>query len=449
MAKRQSRLNNQMRDQMSGIKRKLRQSKKIVLVLPAEFTFNRAGVKHFDPVMSWFKWDLFNVPVEIDFRKCSSANYQALSLLVLYCWKLKERRCTVSFLYDDEGDLNGSRVWRMLGASALFGIATDPKLNFKGHEHKPLFAIRNADDFKAALAEVSDFTSRFGVDYQATLRYVLSELLYNVLEHGASDFFWDGHRYPTPSILQFTWYEKINEIHFIVADIGVGIRKHLSQAYPAISSDEEAIRLAIQPEVSGTFGAQDPYSGRNNAGMGLYISSSIAKKLRGNMYIGSGLGAVHLSPTDTTSKSLVNLWPGTFVLVTIRLDRGTEFALDAMMNEFRERARAEVSARDEARKREQFFVRAYNFFGMRADVKSEAINYRDRYLLPAVKSGKIVVLDFAGVLSSTHSFLNALLASPIRTLGVIAYKRIKVMNATSEIRETIDYILDDNTNEVI
>lgn len=436
-----------MRDQLYGIRRKLRKASKVTLTLPSEFTFNRSEVKHFDQVLSFFDWSLQNVPVEIDFRSCNSANYQAVSLLILYCWKLKQQDCTVSFLLEHEGDPNGSRVWRMLGAQGLFAVSTDPKVNFNSNEHKPLFAIRNSDDFKTALQSLDNFTLNFGIEYQKTLRYVISELLYNVHEHGASDFHWRGKRYPTPSILQFTWYEKANELHFIVGDLGVGVKEHISKAYPGQSTDEEAIRLAIQPEISGTFTTKDPYAARNNAGMGLFISSNILKKLRGDMHIVSGRGAIHISPVDTTGKTLDAGWPGTFVLVTVRLDRGTEFALDTMMSEFRDHAKAEIAARTQAVTLQRLYVGVYNYFGRNADVKSEAIRYRDKHIIPALTEGKSLVLDFADVDSSTHSFLNALLATPIRRLGLMAYKKIRIINATKEIRETIDYILDDNTGD--
>lgn len=436
-----------MEDQMRSIRRKIRQSKKVYLKLPAEFTFNRSGVKYFDAVLSWFRWDLHDVPVEIDFTGCSSANYQALSLLILYCYKLKQQGCTVSFVCDGNQELNGSRVWSMLGAHGLFAVSTDHKINFKSNEYKPLFAIRNSDDFKAALASVDGFTAQYSIEYQKTLRYVLSELLYNVLEHGSSDFFWRNHRYPTPSIMQFTWYEKVNELHFIVADIGAGVKTHLSQSQPGLGSDEEALRLAVQPEVSGTFGKQDPYTSRNNAGMGLYLSSNIVRKLRADMHICSGNGVLHVSPADTTAKTMDASWPGTFVLVTIRLDRANDLTLDAMMSEFREHAKAEVKARTDAVQQERLLINVYNYFGRLADVKSEAIRYRDKYLMPAVESGKNIVLDFSGVESSTHSFLNALLASPIIRMGLLSYKRIRIVNASNEIRETIDYILDDNTGD--
>lgn len=440
-------MTSNLKDQLYGVKRKMRQASKVILKVPVEFTFNRGGVKYFDTVLSFLKWDLNNVQVEIDFTQCKSANYQAVALLIPYCWKLKEQGCNVSFNLQLDGDQNGSRVWRLMGAQGLFPVATDSKTNFKYNEHKPLFAIRNSDDFRESLGVADGFTSAFGVEYQKTLRYVLSELLYNTIEHGKSDFYWHGHRHPTPSILQFTWYEKINELHFIVADTGIGIKSHLSQAYPGIGSDEEAIRLAIQPEISGTFGAQDPYSNRNNAGMGLFLSSSIVRRLRADMHIVSGNAIAHISPVDITSKQFEFNWPGTFVLVTVRLDRGTEFALDSLMNEFRAQARKEVDARTSVGQQDRFYLSINNYFGRFADDKAAAIQYRDRHLLPAVDQGKCFVIDFGGVDSSTHSFLNALLASPIRRMGLLAYKRIRVVNAEKDIRETIDYVLDDNTSE--
>ncbi|WP_222860938.1 hypothetical protein [Vibrio cholerae] len=49
------------------------------------------------------------------------------------------------------------------------------------------------------------------------------------------------------------------------------------------------------------------------------------------------------------------------------------------------------------------------------------------------------------MISAPHSFLSALLASPIKSLGMVSFKRIKIINASPEIRETIDFIFDDNT----
>ena len=86
----------------------------------------------------------------------------------------------------------------------------------------------------------------------------------------------------------------------------------------------------------------------------------------------------------------------------------------------------------------------YNYFGRHAEVKEDAIKFRDKYLLPAITEGKTLVLDFDLVEAAPHSFLSALIATPINRLGMLAYKKIKVVNALPEIRENIDFILDEN-----
>jgi hypothetical protein len=130
----------------------------------------------------------------------------------------------------------------------------------------------------------------------------------------------------------------------------------------------------------------------------------------------------------------------------MRLEQSYQFALDQMMQELREQARAEVTARTQDEREQKHYLHIYNFFGKNADDKQAAILYRNRHLIPAIDAGKLVVLDFEGVETSTHSFLNALLASPVRRMGMNAYKRIKITRAKGDIRETIDYVLDDNTS---
>jgi len=64
--------------------------------------------------------------------------------------------------------------------------------------------------------------------------------------------------------------------------------------------------------------------------------------------------------------------------------------------------------------------------------------------MPKIKDGKTLLIDFDYVISAPHSFLSALLATPIKIIGIKAYKKMKIVNAQPEIRETIDFILDDN-----
>nr|WP_274704876.1 STAS-like domain-containing protein [Deinococcus geothermalis] len=85
-----------------------------------------------------------------------------------------------------------------------------------------------------------------------------------------------------------------------------------------------------------------------------------------------------------------------------------------------------------------------NYFGEYAENKAEAIKFREKHLMPALREGKNVKLDFSEVKSSPHSFLNAMLADAVALLGESCFRRIKIINAEPDIRDAIDYIFEDN-----
>lgn len=55
--------------------------------------------------------------------------------------------------------------------------------------------------------------------YEDAVRYIISELTYNALEHGFNP--------QIPSLLQFNWYRDKNQLSFILADLG--LHKHLEE----------------------------------------------------------------------------------------------------------------------------------------------------------------------------------------------------------------------------
>jgi hypothetical protein len=413
-------------------------------------------VHDFDPALSVFDWNLRNADVLVDFTKCRNANYQALALVVLYVWHLRINGCSIDFRFNDTND-GPTRMWRLMGARGWSHVLYQETQQFNGSPLKPLISVRAQPDLSRVLSRAEEYTKDFNVEYEKTLRYVISELLYNTMEHGKRFFTRDGlyHGGPIgdpggakqcPSIVQFTWYSNRQEMSFIVADLGVGIKKHLENAYPPFANDVEAIKYAIRPGISGTFGGSHPYQAKNNAGVGLFISSSIVRKLKAEMYIVSGAGVLHVSPRDVTSSTLMHSWPGTFVLVNIKLSMTeTGVNLHQMMSEFRDAAARELSASDKREQEGRIYVTVANHFGTYAEDKQAAIEYRNRELIPAANANKEIVIDFDTVVSAPHSFLSALLATPIQIFGMQAYKRLKIINAAPEIRETIDFILDENT----
>ncbi|MBF0311420.1 MAG: DUF4325 domain-containing protein [Magnetococcales bacterium] len=416
--------------------------------LSPSFSFWTRDVIDFDQVLGQFVWDPADQEVEIDLTSCQTANYQALALLVPYIWKLvaKGKKITVKRVAE-----RGSpgEMWSLMGARGWSQVLFNEDQSFRGDPFKPLMAIRGTRDVGLALSRIDEYTKEFEISYRDILYYIVSELIYNTVEHGAS-FFTNRFKRTMriPSLVQFTWYKTRDELSFLIADTGMGIKAHLEQAYPVFENDAEAIMYALQPRVSGTFNDATGYRATNNAGVGLFISSNIVRKLHADMYLLSGNGLVHVSPMDVTRKNLNYRWPGTAVLILVKLSRSTEtLHFQRMMAELRDKAARESSVSGDADEDNKVYLSIENYFGKYAEDKQAAIQYRVRHLMPAIAEGKTVLLDFADVQGAPHSFLSALLAVPIQTLGQKAYKRLKIRNASTEIRETIDFILDENVTE--
>jgi hypothetical protein len=408
-----------------------------LVFLPKNLQFTYQGAYNFARALAFFDWSVRDVDVTFVFEKCKQANYQTLSLLVLYIWYLKvNNNCRVRFHFGEK-DWGATKMWQMMDAESLFSVLESEKPNFDSANVKPLLAVRDNTDFSEVLNKAKNYTEGFGVEYEKTLRYVLSELLYNTLEHGCNP--------QIPSIAQFSWYRSKNEISFIVADLGIGIKNHLSQAYPGIENDASAIELALKPKVSGTFVRNEPYTAKNNAGVGLFLSSNVIRKLNADMHVVSGNGVVHISPRDVTARTITTRWNGTFVYVTVKLGVTKNLSYQKMMIELRAAAMRELSQGSKQEQKENYYFNVKNHFGSHAEDKESAIRIRDKYLFPQVHQGKSLIIDFESVMSAPHSFLSALLATSIRHLGIQSYKKMKIVNAAPEIRETIDFIMDENT----
>lgn len=416
-----------------------------VITIPDHYSFMDHEVYDFDKALSIYDWKIKSSEVVIDMSQCLTANYQALSLLVLYLWHLRANSCHLKIQFNEDKK-GASQMWRWMGAIGWSQVLNSEQQNFRSTAMKPLIALRNKSDFEVALAKLDAYTKGFNVEYEKTLRYVLSELMYNTLEHGKKYATIANLDKRIPSIIEFTWYKLRNELHFVVADIGMGIKNHLEQSFGPFETDEEAIRMALRPNVSGTFAVKDPYTSKDNAGVGLFISSNIIKKLNADMHIVSGHGVVHVSPMDITGRTLNHSWPGAFVLIKVKLEQEMNLNLHALMAELREAADIEISRAKKEESSNRQLVVVENYFGKHAEDKEAAIAHRKRYLIPAIEEGRAILVDFKNVENAPHSFLSALLATPIKRLGMEAYKKIKIINASPEIRETIDFILDENTS---
>lgn len=157
------------------------------------------------------------------------------------------------------------------------------------------------------------------------IRYVVSELIRNVIEHSES---------PIGAIVAAQYYKKSNRIAIGIVDTGVGIKKTINQSYAALTH-LAAIRLALMPGVTGT--TKKEGGTEYNAGAGLFIIKTIAKVNRNFLMIYSGnamykllktgSSKLHNDPFDDNHSKTEELpfWHGTVIGVDLFLSQTKTF----------------------------------------------------------------------------------------------------------------------------
>ncbi len=129
------------------------------------------------------------------------------------------------------------------------------------------------------------------------IRYVISELVRNVLEHA---------RTPDGAIVCAQFYKKSNAIKIGVADTGIGIKSSINASYEA-DDDLTAIKLALTPGITGT--TNKVGGTESNAGAGLFFIKSIAKTNRDFFVIYSGNAMYKLLKTPANKEIRLNADP--------------------------------------------------------------------------------------------------------------------------------------------
>jgi hypothetical protein len=123
-----------------------------------------------------------------------------------------------------------------------------------------------------------------------TLQYSIREILRNVVEHSESNQF---------GFCAQHWPEK-KKVSLAILDRGIGLRQSLAQnPHLSVLNDTDAVKLAIQPGISGKAynGAKiDETNIWANSGYGLFMTSQICK-LGGSFVLTSGSKGVFLSET--------------------------------------------------------------------------------------------------------------------------------------------------------
>lgn len=190
------------------------------------------------------------------------------------------------------------------------------------------------------------------------IRYIISELVRNVLEHSMSK---------NGAIVSAQYYQKSNTIRIGIADTGVGIKKTINRSYDA-PTDLEAIRLALMPGITGTTRMEG--GTEYNAGAGLFFIKSIARVNRDFFIIYSGNAVYKLLKSKPEIKQIklyadpfrdrhskgedFPYWQGTVVGIDLSLDATKEFSI--LLDLIRETYVKTVRERRKAKYRRPRFI---------------------------------------------------------------------------------------------
>lgn len=244
------------------------------------------------------------------------------------------------------------KLFEMLGVDSGIRVAeSDPSGRFV-----PLSRIRTAEEQTRFITEVVPLL-HLQPEQAEAIRYILSELIRNVLEHAAA---------PNGAIVAAQYHKKSNTIRIGIADTGVGIKETINRAHSAWS-DMAALKLALTPGITGT----TPREGGtiNNAGAGLFFIKSIAAYNRNffMLYSGDALYKLlkvppgknvrlHANPSDDrhSEKEGLPYWQGTVVGIDLSLDTTDTF--NALLAGIRQTYSQAVRERRKARYRRARFA---------------------------------------------------------------------------------------------
>lgn len=210
-------------------------------------------------------------------------------------------------------------------------LGIDPR--FAIHEHEeagrfvPITQIRNTDELKQAIVNLVPLLHA-PASVADPIKYVFSEMVRNVLEHSAS---------PIGAVVCAQYYRETKRIAIGIADAGIGVFDSMRHHH-RVKDDQQAIRLALQPGITGTTSRVGGTA--FNAGAGLFFTKSIATLSRNYFFLYSGNSMFRLMKTRKRYDPELNAdpvydphdfvkapeWNGTVVGIDINIEQDIGFA---------------------------------------------------------------------------------------------------------------------------
>ncbi len=279
-------------------------------------------------------------------------------------------------------------------------------------------------------------------DTRLTMKYVIVELLRNVIQHSMD-------RLGGVVAAQRMDDQDPRALQVAVADAGVGIFEAMHEKHPSLRDHREALEKALWPRISGTF--EEGLTGsQQNAGLGLFFISEMAKLTGGRLLLASR-GAALLLTADPEAGNDHGVrflkpdglgYPGTLVAFELPVNSVGDY--DDLIETILKRARERTPKRaqhhwiryEQSPPHAGVFVVRYT-----SENTEQAERFAREKLEPRILKKEPVVLDFRGMEIATQSYLHALLFSALR-LAWARQSFIYVVNASTSVRSGIELIED-------
>lgn len=271
--------------------------------------------------------------------------------------------------------------------------------------------------------------------------FVLVELLRNVVQHSKD---------PAGGIVAAQRndvgpYAASPALQVVVADNGIGMFDALRSKRPTVQTPAQALLHALEPHVSGTF-VEGESGTVENAGLGLFFISEMAKRTRGRLFLASR-GATYFldrSHSHNTQPVITNGaaadYPGTLVVFETALAQVGSY--DEIIAGIHELA-AQRTPKRITHRWLRFEQPPDGVVRLLVDVAAEdttaAHAFSSTHLEPKLLRRESLALDFRNLRVCTQSFLHALLHEGVR----LAWARkvpVYIVNATSTIQAQLEFV---------
>jgi hypothetical protein len=308
----------------------------------------------------------------------------------------------------------------------------------------PLRRVKRFEEIEKVANELSHLLvqSPDAEETRQTIYYILVEFLRNAVQHSGDPL---GAVVGAQLMDKTKEYKKRPMIQVAVADAGIGVLASLSTMHPEIVDPHQALAMAQQPWVSSQF-AQGLLGAKENAGLGLYFTTEMAKRTAGRFLIASRGGSIFLQG-DQNFEQHHHIqdenpgFSGTVVVFELPLGEIEDHA--GLIEVIHQSARARIPTNLGIRWFRFIDSPQDNAFRINVRVGAEdtvhAQRLVDEQFLPRIARQQPIQIDFLGLRVCTQSYLHALLFTTLRA-AFDAQVPIFVSNASPAIRSSLDFL---------